>query len=115
MHSSLRLAGLLNPLDAPHHMRADDVCPFREGVVLDRTVKKGAGSFVDIGKRKVLYCCTAVLLYYHAVLSCCTIMLYCRTVLSCCTIVLHYRAVARGVQGMGGVLKVRIVVAWHYT
>ncbi|CAN0505660.1 unnamed protein product, partial [Ectocarpus sp. 12 AP-2014] len=52
MHSSLRLAGLLNPLDAPHHMRADDACPFREGVVLDRTIKKGAGSFVDIGKRK---------------------------------------------------------------
>lgn len=59
MHPSLRLAGLLNPLDAPHHMRADDACPFREGVVLDRTIKKGAGSFVDIGKRKVtavLYC-----------------------------------------------------------
>lgn len=53
MHSSLRLAGLLNPLDAPHHMRAEDECPFREGVVLDRTVKKGAGSFVDVGKRKV--------------------------------------------------------------
>lgn len=53
MHPSLRLAGLLNPLDAPHHMRADDLCPFREGVVLDRTIKKGAGSFVDIGKRKV--------------------------------------------------------------
>ncbi|CAN0292382.1 unnamed protein product, partial [Scytosiphon promiscuus] len=52
MHPSLRLAGLLNPLDAPHHMRADDLCPFREGVVLDRTIKKGAGSFVDIGKRK---------------------------------------------------------------
>eukprot|EP00752_Nemacystus_decipiens_P003696 g3406.t1 len=52
MHSSLRLAGLLNPLDAPHHMRADDLCPFREGVVLDKTIKKGAGSFVDIGKRK---------------------------------------------------------------
>eukprot|EP00903_Cladosiphon_okamuranus_P007158 g6950.t1 len=52
MHSSLRLAGLLNPLDAPHHMRADDLCPFREGVVLDRVIKKGAGSFVDIGKRK---------------------------------------------------------------
>lgn len=58
MHSSLRLAGLLNPLDAPHHMRADDLCPFREGVVLDRTIKKGAGSFVDIGKRKV---CLALL------------------------------------------------------
>lgn len=43
----------MNPLDAPHHMRADDDCPFREGVVLDRTIKKGAGSFVDIGKRKV--------------------------------------------------------------
>lgn len=53
MHPSLRLAGLLNPLDSPHHMREDDDCPFREGVVVDRDVKKGAGSFVDIGKRKV--------------------------------------------------------------
>lgn len=59
MHPSLRLAGLLNPLDAPHHMRADDLCPFREGVVLDRTIKKGAGSFVDIGKRKVWVGCFA--------------------------------------------------------
>lgn len=56
MHPSLRLAGLLNPLDSPHHMREDDDCPFREGVVVDRDVKKGAGSFVDIGKRKVGGC-----------------------------------------------------------
>lgn len=34
-------------------MRADDDCPYREGVVVERPVKKGAGSFVHIGKRKV--------------------------------------------------------------
>ena len=32
----------------------DDDCPFREGVVVDRNTKKGAGAFVDIGKRKVV-------------------------------------------------------------
>lgn len=53
MHPTLRLAGLLNPLDAPHHMRVDDDCSYREGVVTDRPIKKGAGSFVDIGKRLV--------------------------------------------------------------
>lgn len=34
LHPSLRLAGLLPPLDCPHHLRRDDASPFREGVVV---------------------------------------------------------------------------------
>jgi len=33
MHRDLRLAGLLPPLDCPHHLRREDNSPFREGVV----------------------------------------------------------------------------------
>ena len=42
-------AGLLNPLDCPHHMRASDDSRFREGVVLNKPVKEGRGSFADVG------------------------------------------------------------------
>lgn len=33
-------------------MKVDDDMPYREGVVLDRPVKKGSGSFVNVGMRK---------------------------------------------------------------
>lgn len=56
MHPDLQFAGLLNPLDAPHHVRLLDRCLFRDGVVSD---KKGngnndsdeGGSLVDCGIR----------------------------------------------------------------
>ncbi|XP_076842429.1 putative methyltransferase C9orf114 homolog isoform X2 [Brachyhypopomus gauderio] len=51
-HHDLQFAGLLNPLDSPHHMRVDDKMEFREGVVLDRPNKAGKGSFIDCGMRK---------------------------------------------------------------
>lgn len=51
-HPDLKYAGLLNPLDSPHHMRMDDSEKYREGVVLDRPVKDGKGSFVNCGMRK---------------------------------------------------------------
>jgi methyltransferase len=35
MHPSLQFAGLLPPIDAPHHVRAEDTCRFREGIVLE--------------------------------------------------------------------------------
>jgi methyltransferase len=35
MHPSLQFAGLLPPIDAPHHVRAEDACRFREGIVLE--------------------------------------------------------------------------------
>ena len=52
MHPDLQFAGLLAPLDAPHHVRALDRSPFREGVVMD-TKGSGdeAGSFVNCGIR----------------------------------------------------------------
>ena len=53
-HPDLQYAGLLNPLDCPHHMRKDEESPFREGVVLDKIVKPGEGSYVDCGGRKLV-------------------------------------------------------------
>ncbi|XP_072518829.1 putative methyltransferase C9orf114 homolog [Salminus brasiliensis] len=51
-HPDLQFAGLLNPLDSPHHMRIDDEAEFREGVVMDRPCKAGKGSLVNCGMRK---------------------------------------------------------------
>ncbi len=48
----LKLAGLLPPMDAPHHLRADEWFSCREGVVLDRPGGKDGGSVVDIGLSK---------------------------------------------------------------
>ena len=47
------LAGLLPPLDAPHHMRASEWKPFREGLVLRS--QPGAGSYVDIGLDRMAF------------------------------------------------------------
>ena len=52
-HPDLKFAGLLNPLDCPHHMRAYEQYPFREGVIVKRPTKKGKGSFADCGINKV--------------------------------------------------------------
>ncbi|KAH9515813.1 hypothetical protein DERF_006587 [Dermatophagoides farinae] len=46
----LQYAGLLNPLEAPHHLSSTDQCPYREGVVLNKPHKQG--SFVNIGLRQ---------------------------------------------------------------
>ena len=51
MHPDLRYAGLLNPLDAPHHVREDEWIEYREGVVLDQAV--GTQSLVNIGLKSV--------------------------------------------------------------
>lgn len=53
-HSDLQYAGILNPLDSPHHMRASDSATYREGVVLQKPVqnKPGKGSFVNVGLLK---------------------------------------------------------------
>ncbi|KFV64090.1 Uncharacterized protein C9orf114, partial [Dryobates pubescens] len=52
-HEDLQFAGLLNPLDTPHHMRLEEESLYREGVVLDRPSKSERGSFVNCGMRKV--------------------------------------------------------------
>ena len=49
MHDDLRLAGVLNPLDAPHHMRASERTRFREGVV---TEVLDASCSVNVGLRR---------------------------------------------------------------
>ena len=50
MHPDLQFAGLLPPLDMPHHLRRNDVLAFREGVVTDEKVGDGEeGSLVDCG------------------------------------------------------------------
>ncbi|KAK1334075.1 hypothetical protein QTO34_005075 [Cnephaeus nilssonii] len=51
-HQDLQFAGLLNPLDSPHHMRQDEESEFREGVVVDRPTRPGQGSFVNCGMKK---------------------------------------------------------------
>jgi hypothetical protein len=50
MHPDLQFAGLLAPIDAPHHVRADDHCPYREGIVLDKKTT-AKGSLVNCGIR----------------------------------------------------------------
>jgi len=54
MHSDLRFAGMLPPLDAPHHLRAAEWGPYREGVV--RRSDPELGSAVDVGLDIVSYC-----------------------------------------------------------
>ena len=59
VHEDLRYAGLLNPVDAPHHMRMEERSRFREGVVLrpkrqrqgEPVDVKEQGSLVDVGLR----------------------------------------------------------------
>uniref|UniRef100_A0A3Q0QXD3 28S rRNA (uridine-N(3))-methyltransferase n=1 Tax=Amphilophus citrinellus TaxID=61819 RepID=A0A3Q0QXD3_AMPCI len=51
-HQDLQYAGLLNPLDSPHHMRIDEESEYREGVVVNRPTKQQKGSFVDCGMRR---------------------------------------------------------------
>ena len=52
VHKDLKYAGLLNPLDAPHHMRATQRLEYREGVTTNLPVRKGRGSWVDVGLKK---------------------------------------------------------------
>jgi Putative RNA methyltransferase len=46
-HRDLRLAGLLPPVDAPHHMRAMEWRPYREGAVVSADPE--TGSLIDVG------------------------------------------------------------------
>ena len=49
------LAGLMNPIESSHHLKTEEYCEYREGVVLNRPSKEGAGSWVDIGLFKVCF------------------------------------------------------------
>ena len=52
MHPDLQKAGIMNPIECPHHLKSNEVSEFREGVSVERPTKKGAGSWVDIGLTK---------------------------------------------------------------
>ncbi|OJD37364.1 deoxyribose-phosphate aldolase [Diplodia corticola] len=45
LHPNLRTAGTLPSLDMPHHLRADEWCQYREGVVLDPNVSDDGSSW----------------------------------------------------------------------
>lgn len=49
LHKDLKFSGLLNPLDAPHHLRQQNDFIFREGVVVNKPAKETKGSYVNIG------------------------------------------------------------------
>lgn len=49
IHKDLKFSGLLNPLDAPHHLRQQSEFIFREGVVSAKPPKQTKGSYVNIG------------------------------------------------------------------
>lgn len=49
IHKDLEFAGLLNPLDAPHHLRMSNEFTFREGITMNKKVKPGKGSQVNVG------------------------------------------------------------------
>ncbi|XP_045494471.1 putative methyltransferase C9orf114 [Colias croceus] len=52
IHKDLEFAGLLNPLDAPHHLRMSNDFKFREGITMNKKVKPGKGSQVNVGLLK---------------------------------------------------------------
>jgi len=52
LQPDLRYAGLLNPLDAPHHMKQEEQSRYREGVVVEKETGDDESSFVDIGQRR---------------------------------------------------------------
>ena len=54
VHPDLQYAGLLNPLDAPHHVREREWSRYREGVVVNRPASGGCWVNVGIGQQDVL-------------------------------------------------------------
>jgi methyltransferase len=48
----LKYAGLMNPLNTPHHLKPTEWSKYREGVVINRPVKPGKGSWVNVGFQK---------------------------------------------------------------
>lgn len=48
LHKDLKYSGLLNPLDAPHHLRQQNIFRYREGIVTEKQAKPGH-SYVNVG------------------------------------------------------------------
>jgi predicted SPOUT superfamily RNA methylase MTH1 len=51
--NDLKYVGLMNPIESSHHLKTEEDCKYREGVVMNRPVKEGTGSWVEIGLLKV--------------------------------------------------------------
>lgn len=51
LHPNLRTAGTLPSLDLPHHLRAEEWCPYREGVTLSSEASGSGTSLVEAGLR----------------------------------------------------------------
>jgi methyltransferase len=51
LHPNLRTAGTLPSLDLPHHLRAEEWCPYREGVTLSSQPSGSGKSLIDAGLR----------------------------------------------------------------
>lgn len=49
IHKDLQYSGVLNPLDAPHHLRQMDESLYREGIVTNKPIKAGKGSQINVG------------------------------------------------------------------
>jgi methyltransferase len=49
LHPNLRTAGTLPSLDLPHHLRAEEWCPYREGVTLSSEASGPGRSLVEAG------------------------------------------------------------------
>ncbi|XP_076258292.1 28S rRNA (uridine-N(3))-methyltransferase [Rhynchophorus ferrugineus] len=54
IHKDLQYCGVLNPLNAPHHLGPKDGFIYREGVVLNTPVKAEKGSVVNVGLLKLV-------------------------------------------------------------
>ncbi len=68
MHPDLRHVGTLPPLDAPHHMRATEWGPYREGVVQGSDA--ATGSVIDVGLDKVWFLCVLMCVYWCVLCVC---------------------------------------------
>lgn len=49
IHKDLQFIGLLNPLDAPHHLRQNEESEYREGITTQKPTKTGKGCYVNVG------------------------------------------------------------------
>ena len=50
IHRDLQYAGVLNPTDMPHHVRANEISEYREGIVLENSER--SGSLINVGLKK---------------------------------------------------------------
>jgi len=49
---ALRFSGLVNPLEGDHHLKINEWCKYREGVIIRRPVRENKGSWANIGLLK---------------------------------------------------------------